>query len=390
MRIVFLDQYSESGGAQLCLGDVLQAVADWGWQGELWAPGDGALHGIARSCGFETRLLPLRDYTNGRKSMSDVIRYVADAVHCRKLLVSDLRERPVDVIYVNGPRALPAVAGLHVPVLFHSHSVLDKRYSRWIARWSLEGGRARILASSHYLGTQLRKLFGPHAVRVVYNGVPDYGRGHLLKDHASPDLRVGIVGRIAPEKGQLEFLQMAHLLAGHGGLRFVVVGQGMFSAPGYEGSVRRLGESLGVEFTGWLHAAEIYRKLDILAVPSAVYDANPRVIIEAMSAGTCVVAYRSGGISELVTNGHDGLLTERNPEALASAIRTLADDVELQKRLRTNGRKTFERRFTVPRFQKEVCEAIAGLVGGRALDASEWRSVGRETGHANEISNVSP
>jgi len=221
--------------------------------------------------------------------------------------------------------------------------------------------------------------------------VADHGVRSFVSDPESKDhLRVGIVGRIAPEKGQMDFLQAVKSLSGCSKLRFVIVGHGMFSTPGYEDEVQRLGNALGVEFTGWLDPSEIYPNIDILAVPSAAHDANPRVIMEAMSAGTCVVAYRSGGISELITDGDDGLTTERNPEALATAIRTLADSPTLRHRLRACGRHTFERRFTVQRFQREVCEAIERLAGVRALAANERRSPVPGPARVNDGSIASP
>ena len=53
MRIVFLDQYSDLAGAQLCLRDVLEEVSSQGWQAEVMAPGTGPLLDFtARARGF--------------------------------------------------------------------------------------------------------------------------------------------------------------------------------------------------------------------------------------------------------------------------------------------------------------------------------------------------
>jgi glycosyltransferase involved in cell wall biosynthesis len=361
MRIAFLDQYSEIGGAQACLTEVLAAVAERGWRAAVWAPGDGPLHARAREHGFEARSLPLGRYSNFCKSVGDVARYTIDALRSRQVFLRTTRDC-ADVVYVNGPRALPCVFGWNGPVVFHSHSVLDRRYSRWIARQSLHSS-AQVLTSSRFLASQLGDLFGAR-VRVIYNGVPDYGFGER---RAGSPTRVGIVGRIAPEKGQIDFLRAAQLLARQPKLEFQIIGEAMFGAAGYGERVYQTARELGVRLMGWRDPAEIYRGLDILAVPSAVHDANPRVAMEAMATGVRVVAYRSGGIAELVSDGHDGLVTDRTPEALASSLAMLAYDPALQQRLRVNGRRTYEQRFTVQRFQHEVCEAIAGAASGIRL-----------------------
>jgi len=47
VRIVFLDQFSDFGGAQLCLRDVIEEVSSRGWQAEVMAPGAGPLARVA-------------------------------------------------------------------------------------------------------------------------------------------------------------------------------------------------------------------------------------------------------------------------------------------------------------------------------------------------------
>lgn len=371
MRIAFLDQYSDLGGAQWCLADAMRGAAERGWQGELWAPDNGPLCAAARQLGFGVHRLPLRRYANGSKTARDFARYAADGLRGRWALANACRERRIDLFYANGPRVLPCIAHIGTPLLFHSHSVLDKGYSRWIAKWSLRSRPSLVLASSEFLAAGLRPLTGEQPVRVVYNGVPDYG--YRPPHDNSGAVRVGIVGRIAPEKGHFDFLEAARILATRASVAFVTIGAGIFSSSGYEDRVRQQGKALGVEFAGWREPCDIYRDLDILAVPSAAYDANPRVVMEAMAAGVPVIAYRSGGIAEMVTDGENGLLTERKPDALAAAIDALARDPNLRNRLAIQGRRTYERRFTLGRFQREVCEAILHAAGGTSHEPTAPR-----------------
>ena len=333
MRILFLDQFSDLGGAQLCLRDVLLEVSRLGWQAEVLAPGTGPLLDVAQDLGFAVHRLPLACYSNGRKTTSDVLRFGVDMVRSARVLRRVLRERPPDLIYVNGPRILPAAWGLGVPVLFHSHSLLDKQYARSIAGSVLRRLPARVLACSEFTAQPLKLLLGTGAVQVIYNGVSDHG--FCPRNSLGGPIRVGILGRIAPEKGHLDFLRLAAAIPDRKNVQFCVIGASLFSDAAYEQSVRSASGAAGVELRGWTDdVSQALHDLDILVVPSAAHDASPRVILEALSAGTCVLSYPSGGIPELIRDGYSGLLARSSsPEELAMLVRTLAANPELRTRL---------------------------------------------------------
>lgn len=384
MRILFLDQFSDLGGAQLCLQDVLFEVRRLGWQAEVLAPGKGSLLDFARDCGFAVQSLALVPYTNGRKTAADALRFGVDTVRIGRIVRQILRERPADLIYVNGPRLLPAALGLRAPVLFHSHSLLDKRYARAIAGWILRNREARVLACSEYNASPLRMLLGEDAVQVVYNGVCDQG---FRRRQPNPGpVRVGILGRIAPEKGQLDFLRAASAIPDRKKVQFLITGAALFSGAAYEQSVRDAAAAAGVEIRGWTaNVSQALHDLDILTVPSASHDASPRVILEALSAGTCVLSYPSGGIPELIRHSYSGVLTmSHSSEELATQIRTLADNQELRSRLAANGRREWETRFRVERFRYEACDAISAAATSRAPFASERHSTSQEPAPAGD------
>jgi glycosyltransferase involved in cell wall biosynthesis len=62
------------------------------------------------------------------------------------------------------------------------------------------------------------------------------------------------------------------------------------------------------------------------------------VPLESMACETPVVAVSEGGIRETVQDGENGLLTERDPEAFASAVDKLVTNPELATRYGKNGR----------------------------------------------------
>ena len=387
MRLLVLDQFSELGGAQMCLADVLREARGRGWEAEVMAPGHGPLLDFARECGFRALSLPVAGYATSRKAALDGIQFGFGMVRSARAVRQALRDHPADLIYVNGPRILPLAAGAGAPVLFHAHSILTSRVVRAIAAWCLRRSHASVVACSEFAAGPLRAVLGAERVRVIYNGVADHLR---LRAPRRGPLRVGLVGRIAPEKGHLEFLQAARLLAGRSDVRFVIAGAALFSDRAYERAIRSLGANLGVEFLDWTpDVAELLSGLDILALPSAAWDASPRVVLEAFSAGVCVAAYPSGGLPELIRHGHTGALTaQRHPLELVRTIQRLADDGALRSRLAAGARREWEARFTVARFQREVCDRIEAEAAAPALAASaahsksEAPALGRDATHA--------
>jgi glycosyltransferase involved in cell wall biosynthesis len=177
-----------------------------------------------------------------------------------------------------------------------------------------------------------------------------------------------MLGRIAPEKGHLDFVRAAHKICRSFPLsQFVVYGAPLFSGSRYESEIRRIAAA-GVEFRGWTDdVSTALHDIDILAVPSVAVESTPRVILEAMSAGTPVVAYPSGGIPELIRTGETGLLAaDSHPEALVGSISELQTNRDLMRRLAANARCEWERRFTLTRFVKEICDSLTQIVEQRS------------------------
>ena len=388
MRILFVDQFSDLGGAQLCLRDLLLEAHSLGWQAEVMAPGAGPLLDFARGLGFPVQRVPIARYSNGAKTTSDILRFGVDVIRSARLLRHVMRKRPADIVYVNGPRVLPAAWRVRVPVLFHSHSLLDKGYSRSIARSVLRGVPARVLACSEFTAQPLKRLLGADAVQVVYNGVAD--QGFCPRNSSGGPIRVGILGRIAPEKGHIDFLRVAAAIPDRTQVLFRIIGSSLFSDVAYEQGIRAAIGAVGVELQGWTdNVSQTLHDLDVLVVPSAGHDASPRVILEAFSAGTCVVSYPSGGIPELLRDGYSGLLAESSsPEELALLVRTLAANPELRGRLAVNGRQEWKTRFRVERFRTDVSVAISNAVTSQApcANAHHSTSPARASSHDGTLS----
>lgn len=140
---------------------------------------------------------------------------------------------------------------------------------------------------------------------------------HILTRPKDRQLRTfGYLGVLSPNKG-LESLALAWDAVSAGSGKLLIGGIG---AARYEPIVKALFSGNTV-FSGWVNAESFLDTLDFLIVPSIWREPFGRIIVEAYSRGTPVIAARTGGIPEMVNEGRTGFLfTPGDPADLARTI----------------------------------------------------------------------
>lgn len=107
---------------------------------------------------------------------------------------------------------------------------------------------------------------------------------------------------------------------------------------------RSAGSALEVVFTGFVPADDLpryYQSCDVYCAPSTGGESFGVVLLEAMAAGTPVVASRIQGYAGVLTHGREGFLAEpKDPAALAVAIVRLLSDRELRGVMSEAGKRT--------------------------------------------------
>ena len=89
----------------------------------------------------------------------------------------------------------------------------------------------------------------------------------------------------------------------------------------------------------------------------------PNAVLEAMSAGTAVVATEVGGVREVVTDGVTGYTAlPANPASLAARIAQALTDTDERQRLATNGRAFVLEQFGMDKMVSQT-EALYSVVG---------------------------
>ena len=347
MNILLLDQFSDLGGAQQALLELLPAIRQRGWRSLVGLPGNGKLFELVRALGGTVERIDCGP--------------VARTPRLAAQIASLARAARADIVYLNGPRLAPAaaLAGLSCPVVFHSHSPVRLAGARTAAGLGLRWTNARVIANCNFVAAQWRPFVPADRITIVMNGVA--GPAAMRRRRLAGPPRVGCIGRISPQKGQREFVAAAALIhASSPDCRFAIYGDALFGDPKaerYAAEVRSAAAGLPIEFRGW--TADVYAalsELDVLLVPSVGPEATTRVILEAFAAGVPVIAFDTGGIAEVVEHRVTGILARSVEEMAGEAVALLANGPEVS--MARAARLAWERRFTLERFHEAVLEFV--------------------------------
>ena len=111
-------------------------------------------------------------------------------------------------------------------------------------------------------------------------------------------------------------------------------------------------EPPNVILAGHLPRGEVFDRLlesDVFVFPSR-REGSPNAVLEAMAAGLPVVATRTGGLPDMVSDGEGGYLVPAGDvDALTAAVRRLASDRELAVRMGAYNRAVCADRFAFSR-----------------------------------------
>ena len=159
------------------------------------------------------------------------------------------------------------------------------------------------------------------------------------------------VGRLASNKGLLDLVTaFAAFARSHAEARLVLVGEDGGMGPAVDERVRALGLAGRAYRLGHVDDDRIlslaYREAQMVVLPSE-YEAFGLVLLEALAAGTAVVATRVGGVPDFIEDGRAGLLVPpRAPADLAAAIERLWTDRSLARRIGAYGRDEVVPKYT--------------------------------------------
>ena len=135
--ILILEQQSWCGGAQRVLDVVLRSI-EQDFEPVVAFPERGPFSAALQARHIETLTLPLGKYPPGRKSYRDMMAFALRTLFCTVKIASIIHRKRISLVYINGPRCLPAgVAAawlMRRPSLFHLHLILTQKSAIVLAR----------------------------------------------------------------------------------------------------------------------------------------------------------------------------------------------------------------------------------------------------------------
>lgn len=279
-----------------------------------------------------------------------------------KAIIKAVEDFQPDVIHVHHASNLSWVANyikavyqIHYIITSHNtdiiNAILDKRY---IPLTQDALNRADIVtAVSNNTRDRLLDILGKgnkklkNKVRVVPCGVdtklfPAVGSvENVNREYKLENKKVVLYsGKVTSIKGVDFFVKAADKIPA---AFFIVMGDGEELD-----KMKKLAKDLKLKniiFTGYLGSDKknlisgLYRRADVVAVPSTVSEGIPLSVLEAMSAGSVVVASNIGGIPTPVKNNRNGILVRpRSLSSLVEGIKLVLGNEKLSARLAKKAR----------------------------------------------------
>ncbi|MFI5413735.1 MAG: glycosyltransferase family 4 protein [Candidatus Lutacidiplasmatales archaeon] len=154
-----------------------------------------------------------------------------------------------------------------------------------------------------------------------------------------PDQYFLFVGRLASNKGLPTLLDALAALEPRSRIPLVLMGRDWGARPALEAQARALGIADQLRFLEFVARPSSYRavvrRARALVLPSE-FEAFGLVLLEAMAAGTPIVATAVGGVPDVLDDGRAGRLVPYGDSvALARALRSVTEDAGETERLRS-------------------------------------------------------
>ena len=386
LRVVYLDHVARLSGGELALLRLLPHLREVNAHVILFE--DGPFAARLREAGISVEILPLdRRVRETRKDkivpgrISPRLAWATGAYTVR--LARRLRRLDPDLVHTNSLKAgvIGSVAArlVGVPVVWHLHDRLAGDYlpapTAALMRWWMRTFATRVIANSSHTAATLSTRHSP-LLRMFTTAVPEVSVVPALATpfEVAPQMErregftVGMIGRLAPWKGQDIFLKAFARAFPDGAEQAVIVGSAMFEEDDFAVSLPRLAAELGiadrVEWRGFVE--DIPRELagfDVLVHASRVAEPFGQVVLEAFAAGVAMVAADDGGPQEIIRDGHDGLLClPGDIAAFAAALTRLREDSDFRERIAAAGHKRLED-FSPSAVTPQVMEVYRAVAG---------------------------
>ena len=279
--------------------------------------------------------------------------------------------RDADVVHVHGllnrfsSGAASTTLAAHRPLVLGPFGTLSRYTFTHRRRWLKRLYFAAIDAPSVRRAHAMHFTTDAERDEAAWHGIDFMGRAHVVPppwrspapvSHQHSGQTVLFLGRLNPKKG-LDVLLDAwpRVRASREAARLVVAGDGdkRFKRP-----------MPGVEFPGFVSGeakAACLANADVFVLPSH-HENFGIAVLEAIAAGVPAIVSPGVQLAPWVAEHGLGVVAEREPAALADAIRRVLGDAELRSRVARSGAEAVVRDFGVPRVAPALIDMYRSAI----------------------------
>jgi glycosyltransferase involved in cell wall biosynthesis len=347
-RVVVVAHTAVASGAEIMLGRVAPRIVEGGEVDLHVIVGeDGPLVARLTESGVSVEVLPLPGSTGAmRRSELVSLRGVGSALgglrYAFRLARRLRRIRPDVVVPWSLKAALltsPGARAARIPMVWALHEHPDRlpAVARPLATRMLPRIAVGVVANSEFTASSIDR--NRSRVRVVTPPGFDSPPAPHLPNPDPGSIRVTVLGRLAPLKGQHIAIEAFATALADRPASLRIVGAPLFGEEDYAGDLHALVSRLGIEarvaFDGAsVDPGAVLMSTDVLVHSSVDHEGWGMVVLEGMQAGLAVVATDTGGPAEQIDDGVTGrLVPAGDVDALARVLVELADDPAQRARL---------------------------------------------------------
>jgi glycosyltransferase involved in cell wall biosynthesis len=169
------------------------------------------------------------------------------------------------------------------------------------------------------------------------------------------------LGRLAEEKGIRHVLDLPRYLPT---LPIVIAGDGPLAS-----AVAQATEGLpNIAYLGKLSGKAVAQQIAsarVVVMPSLWREPGPLAALEAMAAGTPLIAYDNGGLAEYVEDAGAGIVVPSSVESMAGAISSIYDDCTRWEGFSARARAAVQRDHTRPLYLDRLEKVYSDAIGSQ-------------------------
>lgn len=373
MHIIVLEDEPSSlrGGQELNLLEICRSLSQRGHSiNLLYTKAGNLLQQYQEFCSQTTNV---NGYDLDRRRIAHIFNFFADiwriSVNKNSVIFSN---RYYDVFFgsvLSLSKNIPLVCYLQLPPPAEDMSRPHKL--------GLKGVEKFITVSTQTKLDWVKSGFNGEKINVVHNGTdpkvfkPIKEFSLVRKEENIPENTrvISYIGRLDREKGVETLIKgFALLLNSYNNARLLIAGKPLSTKEAYKKYLEQLVIDLGIEksvsFLGYLtNTASLYQASDVTVLPSLWSEPFGRTVIESMACSVPVVASRTGGIPEILTDEFQtGLFEPGNEQDLSKTLSQIIDWKDQNPLLGERCRAHILSKFTIDKMVDGIEKVLLSVV----------------------------